>query len=137
MRAVFERLALRLTLVHYDGRGTGHSQRDVTDLSLEAMVRDLEAVIDQAGLAKVSLLGQYNSCPHAIAYAARHPEIKLVHQVVIDPSMLGDEDEIREAACDAFYGDPTSWEIHEVCIDRAQTGTMPGPPPPSGPQTPF
>ena len=71
---VFEQLAQRLVLVHYDGRGTGHSQRDVTDLSLEAMVSDLEAVIDRAGLPEVSLLGQYNSCPHAIPYAARHPE---------------------------------------------------------------
>jgi DNA-binding CsgD family transcriptional regulator/pimeloyl-ACP methyl ester carboxylesterase len=74
LRGVFEQLAQRLTLVHYDGRGTGHSQRDVTDLSLEAMVCDLAAVIDQAGLGQVSLLGQYNSCPHAIAYAARHPQ---------------------------------------------------------------
>jgi len=74
LNRVFERLARQLALVHYDGRGTGHSQRDVTDLSLDAMVSDLEAVIDRAGLAEVSLLGQYNSCPHAIAYAARHPE---------------------------------------------------------------
>jgi pimeloyl-ACP methyl ester carboxylesterase len=35
---IFGQLAQRLTLVHYDGRGTGHSQRDVTDLSPEAMV---------------------------------------------------------------------------------------------------
>src|SRR6516162_43205 len=74
LNRVFGQLAERLTLVHYDGRGTGHSQRDVTDLSLEAMVSDLDAVIGQAGLPEVSLLGQYNSCPHAIAYAARHPE---------------------------------------------------------------
>ncbi len=74
LNQIFEQLAQELTLVHYDGRGTGHSQRDVTDLSLEAMVSDLEAVVDRAGLAQVSLLGQYNSCPHAIAYAARHPE---------------------------------------------------------------
>jgi pimeloyl-ACP methyl ester carboxylesterase len=74
LNRVFGQLAQRLVLVHYDGRGTGHSQRDVTDLSLEAMVGDLEAVIDRAGLGEVSLLGQYNSCPHAIAYAARHPE---------------------------------------------------------------
>ena len=74
LSGVFEQMAGRLTLVHYDGRGTGHSQRDVTDLSLEAMVSDLEAVVDRAGLAEVSLLGQYNSCPHAIAYAARRPE---------------------------------------------------------------
>jgi DNA-binding CsgD family transcriptional regulator/pimeloyl-ACP methyl ester carboxylesterase len=74
LNGVFEQMAARLTLVHYDGRGTGHSQRDVTDLSLDAMVSDLEAVVDRAGLAEVSLLGQYNSCPHAIAYASRHPE---------------------------------------------------------------
>ncbi len=74
LHQVFEQLAQELTLVHYDGRGTGHSQRDVTDVSLEAMVSDLEAVIGRTGLTQVSLLGQYNSCPHAIAYAARHPE---------------------------------------------------------------
>ena len=73
-RQVFDQLARRLTLIHYDGRGTGHSQRDVTDLSLEAMVSDLEAVIDRTDLAEVSLLGQYLSCPHAICYAARHPQ---------------------------------------------------------------
>ena len=74
LHQVFEQLAQELTLVHYDGRGTGHSQRDVTDVSLEAMVSDLEAVIGRTGLTQVSLLGQYNACPHAIAYAARHPE---------------------------------------------------------------
>ena len=66
-RQIFDQLARRLTLIHYDGRGTGHSQRDVTDLSLEAMVSDLEAVIDQADLPEVSLLGRYLSCPHATA----------------------------------------------------------------------
>jgi pimeloyl-ACP methyl ester carboxylesterase/DNA-binding CsgD family transcriptional regulator len=73
MRQVYEQLGARLTLVQYDGRGTGHSQRDVTDLSLAAMVADLEAVVDRAGLKEFSLLGQYNSCPHALAYAVRHP----------------------------------------------------------------
>jgi DNA-binding CsgD family transcriptional regulator/pimeloyl-ACP methyl ester carboxylesterase len=71
---VFGQLARRLTVIHYDGRGTGHSQRDVGDLSLAAMVSDLEAVVDRAGLAEVGLVSQYTSCPHAIAYAARHPE---------------------------------------------------------------
>lgn len=51
-----------------------YSQRDVTDLSLEAMVADLTAVLDQAGMAEACLLGQYNSCPHAIAFAARFPQ---------------------------------------------------------------
>ena len=74
LHRIFEQLARRLTLIHYDGRGTGNSQRDVTDLSPDAMVADLEAVVDQVGVPEVSLLGQYNSCTHAVAYAARHPE---------------------------------------------------------------
>ena len=74
MRIVFEQLAGRLTLVQYDGRGTGHSQRDVTDFSLDAMLADLEAVIERTGLSPVSLLGQYTSCAHVLAYAARHPK---------------------------------------------------------------
>src|SRR5438874_1182980 len=69
LRRVFEQLAQELTLVHYDGRGTGHSQQDVTDVSLEAMVSDLEAVIGRTELAQVSLLGQYNSFPFLIQFA--------------------------------------------------------------------
>jgi hypothetical protein len=60
LRGIFTELASRLTLVHYDGRGTGHSQRDVTDLSLDAMVADLAAIVDRVGASKVSPLGQYN-----------------------------------------------------------------------------
>src|SRR5437764_810233 len=74
LRGVYERLATRLQIVQYDGRGTGHSQRDVADLSLEAMLRDLDAVAGQAGIDRFALLGFYNSCTHAIAYAALHPE---------------------------------------------------------------
>jgi pimeloyl-ACP methyl ester carboxylesterase/DNA-binding CsgD family transcriptional regulator len=88
LRDAFERMASRLTVVQYDGRGTGHSQRDVADLSPEAMVADLAAVIDRAGLTKVSLVGQYNSCPHAIAYAARHPE-RVTRMVLFGGSARG------------------------------------------------
>jgi len=73
LRGVYERLAVRLQIVQYDGRGTGHSQRDVSDLSLDAMLRDLDAVVGQAGIERFALLGFYNSCTHAIAYAALHP----------------------------------------------------------------
>jgi pimeloyl-ACP methyl ester carboxylesterase len=74
LRDGYERLGQHMRLVLYDGRGTGHSQRDVDDLSLEAMLRDLDAVVDHAGLETFSLLGYYFSALTAIAYAARHPE---------------------------------------------------------------
>ena len=48
-RRALERLAGRLRVIQYDGRGTGRSQRDVTDLSLDAHVSDLDAVLQAAG----------------------------------------------------------------------------------------
>jgi pimeloyl-ACP methyl ester carboxylesterase/DNA-binding CsgD family transcriptional regulator len=75
LRRAFERLAASLRVVQYDARGTGRSQRDVTDLSLEATLDDLDAVLDAVGQARrFSMLGYYSSCMPALAYAARHPE---------------------------------------------------------------
>jgi pimeloyl-ACP methyl ester carboxylesterase/DNA-binding CsgD family transcriptional regulator len=71
-----EGLADGRTVVRYDERGCGLSDRDVTDnaLSLDARVGDLEAVIDAAGFERIALLGMSQGGPVAIAYAARHPE---------------------------------------------------------------
>jgi pimeloyl-ACP methyl ester carboxylesterase/DNA-binding CsgD family transcriptional regulator len=73
LRRALERLASRVRLIQYDGRGTGRSRRDVTDLTLEAHLGDLDAVIDAAGVRDVVLLGFYHSVITAIAWAARHP----------------------------------------------------------------
>ena len=74
LRRAFLALADDVRLIQFDGRGTGHSQRDVDDVSLDAMLRDLESVIDAAGLDRFTLLGFYHSVTAAIAYAARHPD---------------------------------------------------------------
>lgn len=62
------------TLVRYDERGCGLSEWDVEDHSHEAWVKDLEAVVDAAGLERFALLGISQGGPVAIAYAAKHPE---------------------------------------------------------------
>ena len=62
------------TLVRYDQRGSGLSDREVDDLSFEAWVRDLETVVDAIGLERFPLLGMSQGCAVAVAYAARHPE---------------------------------------------------------------
>jgi pimeloyl-ACP methyl ester carboxylesterase/DNA-binding CsgD family transcriptional regulator len=69
-----ECLAEKRKFVRYDGRGFGHSDRDVTDFSVEALVMDLDAVVDRLASEKVALFGYFLSGPVAIAYAARHPE---------------------------------------------------------------
>jgi pimeloyl-ACP methyl ester carboxylesterase len=60
--------------VRYDERGSGLSDREVDDLSFDAWVRDLETVVDAAGLDRFPLLGISQGCAVAIAYAVRHPE---------------------------------------------------------------
>ncbi len=62
------------TVVRFDERGHGLSDRKVTDHSLEARVADLEAVADDAGLASFALLAMAQGGPVAIEYAARHPD---------------------------------------------------------------
>jgi pimeloyl-ACP methyl ester carboxylesterase len=51
-RHVVRGLAKDNTLIRYDGRGNGMSDWDVDELSLDAWVRELEAVVDAAGVEK-------------------------------------------------------------------------------------
>ena len=69
------------TYLRYDLRGCGLSDRDVADLSLEAKVADLEAVINAAQVDQVDLLGVSGGGPVAIAYAHRHPH-RVAHLVL-------------------------------------------------------
>ena len=62
------------TLLRYDERGCGLSDWDVEDHSHDAWVRDLEAVVDAAGLERFDLVGISQGGPVAIAYTALHPE---------------------------------------------------------------
>lgn len=73
-RPWWEELGRGHTVVRYDQRGCGLSDRDPEDLSLRAMVGDLEAVVDAAGLDRFGLLGVSQGGGVAIRYAADHPE---------------------------------------------------------------
>ena len=73
-RGWYQRLSRGRRLVRYDSRGFGLSDRRVADISLEAHILDLEAVVDRLGLGTFSIFASGDSGPAAIAYAARHPE---------------------------------------------------------------
>ncbi|MDX1614689.1 MAG: alpha/beta fold hydrolase [Candidatus Promineifilaceae bacterium] len=62
------------TLVRYDRRGCGLSDWEVEDLSLDAYVADLEAVVAHQGLDRFPLLALSGGGAVAISYAVRHPE---------------------------------------------------------------
>ncbi|MEG9436660.1 alpha/beta fold hydrolase [Edaphobacter sp. HDX4] len=67
-------LASGHSLLRYDGRGNGLSERNVEDFSLEAWVKDLATVVDAAGLERFALMGHSQGSSVAIAYAVEHPE---------------------------------------------------------------
>jgi class 3 adenylate cyclase/pimeloyl-ACP methyl ester carboxylesterase len=66
-------LAKHNTLVRYDARGNGLSDWDAAEISLDAWVNDLGAVIDAAGLDRFPIFGWSQGSAVSIAYAVRNP----------------------------------------------------------------
>src|SRR6266566_3977422 len=69
-----EEFAKDHSFVHYDERGNGLSDWDNPKFSVDAFVRDLEAVVDALGFDRFALIGSSKGGATAMAYAARHPE---------------------------------------------------------------
>src|SRR3989304_127311 len=63
-------LAQTFRLVRHDARGTGLSDRDAIDFSMEAMMRDLEAVVGRTGVQSFGLLGVNDGVTMAVTYPA-------------------------------------------------------------------
>ncbi|HEY5638909.1 MAG TPA: adenylate/guanylate cyclase domain-containing protein [Dehalococcoidia bacterium] len=73
-RALYERLGRGRQLIRYDSRGSGLSERNVDEITLDSYLLDLEAVVDRLGLEKFALAGALYAGPVTITYAARNPE---------------------------------------------------------------
>jgi len=97
-------LAQNHTLVRYDERGCGLSDWDVPNMSFEAWVSDLEAVVEAAGLDRFPLLGISQGGGIAIAYAIRHPE-KVSHLILYGSYTRG-----------RLRRDPTPEQVEEINI---------------------
>jgi pimeloyl-ACP methyl ester carboxylesterase/DNA-binding CsgD family transcriptional regulator len=68
--------------IRYDQRGSGLSDRDVPELSLDAWRSDLEAVVDALRLERFPLIGMSQGGAVAISYALRHPD-RVSHLVLL------------------------------------------------------
>ncbi len=80
-RPLLHALAAERQLIRYDERGNGLSDGNVDDISFEAFVRDLEEVVEAAGLQRFALLGMSQGSAVSIAYAVRHPE-RVTHLIL-------------------------------------------------------
>jgi len=72
-RRFWERLARHHTLVQYDRPGTGLSDWNRTEFSLNSELQDLETVIDHLKLKRLALMSYSEGGPVAITYAAKYP----------------------------------------------------------------
>lgn len=90
MQEVYRSLASHFEIFLYDGRGTGASERTVTDVSTEALTTDLAAVIDDSGLGEVAMLALYLAAAPALTYAARQPD-RVTHLAVFGALVEGSD----------------------------------------------
>jgi class 3 adenylate cyclase len=72
-KGTIRRLSSRAQLTIFDAAGTGASQRDAIDFSLETQVRAIEAVATHLPAAQFTLIGSGTATPSAALYAAQHP----------------------------------------------------------------
>ncbi len=70
----YEALASHFTLIRYDQRGCGLSDRKVDNITFESWVQDLEAIVEAVGLSRFPLLGISQGGAVAAAYTARNQD---------------------------------------------------------------
>ena len=71
----FDALLADHSMIFYDIRGTGSSERDIVAFDAESLTLDLAAIIDAQPMTPVILLASGHGGPTAIKFAAQHPEL--------------------------------------------------------------
>jgi len=89
----FDRLTRSRMVIPFDPRGSGLSDRDVDDLSLQACMLDIDAVAGAAGVERFALHGVGASGPLVISYAAQHPE-RISHLILDDIFIRGRKSQV-------------------------------------------
>ena len=97
---IYRSLAERCTVVRFDCRGLGLSDRDgIRDISLAARINDLNAVVDKLGLEQFAIAGMQGGGNLAVAYAVEHPErVSRLALLNWTPNFDADSDRARMAS---------------------------------------
>jgi len=117
-RAAISAFAATGMFIRFDPRGVGLSDRDVDDFSIEARVRDLEAVVEHLHLMQFSLLGLEEGGLPAIAYAAKHPE-RVSHLVLLNCFARGGKNQLGRGLPQLIDAD---WEMYTESVGAQELG---------------
>ncbi|HEY2388836.1 MAG TPA: adenylate/guanylate cyclase domain-containing protein [Candidatus Binatia bacterium] len=120
IRSWHERLARGRRLVVYDSRGMGLSDRVCAAMSLDALVRDLEAVVEHAGIERFALASSPTAGPVAITYSARHPD-RVSHLVLLSAAARGSESLPPQVEMLLALAD-RDWELYTETLAHAVIG---------------
>lgn len=124
MRGFFERLARGFELVRYDHGGGRLSITRGTEprtWAIDALVRDIDAVVEATAAGPAVLLGWLAGAPVAVAYAARHPD-RVSHLVLWNgfarDASHGQAPRLRSL----FAMARTDWELFTESLAQAALG---------------
>lgn len=73
-RPTLDELGRDNTLIRYDQRGTGLSDRDVATLDVKVFAEDMKAVADACGLDRFPIVASSQGAPISIYFATQYPE---------------------------------------------------------------
>jgi class 3 adenylate cyclase len=120
-RDVLPKLAGQFTVVWYDSRGTGLSDRSNLDFSMSAMQRDLEAVVQASGFERFALIGWTQYAPIALVYAAQNPQ-RVTHLVIADgtasPAKVNEGSDQRAASAVMNI----DWDLYVDMVAKLMVG---------------
>lgn len=114
------------TVIRFDERGHGLSDRDVEDLSLERRIDDLSAVVEHAGLTTFAVLAMAQGGPVTLHYMDRNPG--RVTRLVCASTHAGggtrltEDDLALEAAFEALIR--AGWDRQDPAFRRVFTSMM-------------
>jgi class 3 adenylate cyclase len=113
----YQPLAERFHLVWYDSRGSGLSDREAIDFSIDAMIRDVEAVVEGAGLTGFAMVAVADAVPIAVTYAAIRPE-KISSLVLVDGWMKPSDSKQNPASVAAEALQSGDWTLYTETFAR-------------------
>jgi class 3 adenylate cyclase/pimeloyl-ACP methyl ester carboxylesterase len=108
-------------LVSYDNRGSGMSDRSAVDFSLEAMIRDLRAVVNRVAEGPVTLWAMFDGVPIVIAYAARYPSEVSALAVADGWTRFSDQDQRPARAVERALRNQ-DWVLYTETLARVLLG---------------
>jgi len=122
IRSWYEKLARRFTVIRYDHRGAGLSSRDGARPTIDALLRDIDAVAGEASPSKpVVLFGWLTGGLPAIAYTAERPS-RVSHLVLWCSFARNADHGLSPRMAALFQMAASDWELFTESLSQAALG---------------